>query len=185
MIKFLLLTAIVIVIMSCSHVENYYPLTVGNIWTYKTTLDSQSQINSQTMEITRRTSAQGHDAFERVTTIWDNDSIAIVDTSYIVEIEDFILGYWGEDDTMPDTILVLPFEAGNSWTSENFVATVESLLTIEVPSGYYDRCWLVKYVYPGAGWADVYYAENVGMVKSLSSGGYITITLELESVDLK
>jgi hypothetical protein len=179
----ILFIIILVLLINCGGVHDYYPLAVGNIWVYKTTLGPENQIGSETIEITRYTTFQGQEAFERVRTD-SYDNMTVVDTSYIVEIEEFILGYWSKDDSIPDTILVLPLEKGKTWISENFVATVESLVDVEVPLGLYERCWLVNYSYSSLGWRYEYFAKNVGMVKSLQPG-YDTFIRELESVDLK
>lgn len=183
--KLLFLVLATLCIIRCGGEEDYYPLAAGNVWTYKTTLEPQGTTGAETIEITRQITVHGQEAWERVRIHWDNDTITIIDTSYFADIGDYILGYWGLDDTIPDTFLVFPLEGGKSWSSENYVATVESGDSVIVPAGVYEECWLVKYDYPYEAWAYTYLAPDVGMVKSLSSSGYSTYIIELESAELK
>ncbi|MGB3341698.1 MAG: hypothetical protein WBB37_09480 [bacterium] len=183
--KLLFLILATLCIIHCGGEADYYPLAVGNVWTYKSTLEPQGTTGEETIEITRQITVHGQETWERVCTRRDNDTIMGIDTSYFAEVGDCILGYWGLDDTIPDTFLVFPLEGGKSWSSENYIAAVESGDSVIVPAGVYEECWLIEYAYPYEACAYVYLAPDVGMVKKLSTGGYSTYILELESAELK
>jgi len=179
--KLIVLAAVVLFIVGCGGGKNYWPLTVGNIWNYTTTTTmthSDTLVNDTTFtstyknEITAEvTLTNGDPAFEQVNTYG-----TFVDTSYVAEVEDFVLGYDSLSDTDPDTMLVNPLEEGASWTVTSdsawtlkiyVIAKEDSSLT--VPAGTYDDVWKAYQVMTMGTTAEtttVYLAPDVGFVKS-------------------
>ncbi len=193
--KLIVLAAAVLFIAGCGGGGNYFPLTVGNEWNYKTTnvmAFTDTTIADSTWESTfsdkigaEVTLTGGDPAFEYIYT-----SGTFVDTSYVAEVEDFVLGYDSLGDTDPDTMLVNPLEEGASWTiTSDSVSTTKAYViakedsSVVVPAGTYDDVWKVYYVYTEGTYVDTitgYIAPDVGSVWNhhLFTDSLFTITTD-------
>lgn len=163
-------------------VANIFPLAVGNVWHYDllytaTGVDTTEYTGTSTTEITQETTLDNAvDVFEQVTiTVWD-DTMAMmntVDTTYIQETDDYILIYYSLTDVEPDTSLVLPIEAGNTWTvyadtTDTLTAEVIGQEDVTVPAGAYTDCWDIRYTSLGQT-QDDWFAPEVGVVRQYMS----------------
>jgi hypothetical protein len=177
--KLIWLLPVIALIISCGgdDAENFFPLTVGNVWNYDLLytmmgVDTTEYTGTSTTEITQETTLDNDIAvFEQVTTtVWDDTSMTDwVDTTYIQETEDYILIYNDLADTEPDTSLALPFEAGNTWTvyadtADTMTAEVIGQDDVTVPAGSYTDCWDVEYTSLGQT-QDDWFAMDVGVVR--------------------
>ncbi len=180
--KLIVLAAAVLFIAGCGGGGNYFPLTTGNDWSYTTTstidyVDTLLTDTTWTSTSSQKIGAEvtltnGDPAFEYISTYG-----TFVDTGYVAEVEDFVLGYDSLGDTDPDTMLVNPLEEGASWTitSDSLYTTKAYVIAKEdssvvVPAGTYDDVWKLYYVTTTATTADtvtVFLAPDVGNVRSL------------------
>lgn len=183
--KLLWLIPIIALIIGCGSTTSvYYPIAVGNTWVYQMMTTTIVQIDSVTADTTITTGDNntemtaetilnnGTPVFEIVTVItWDDTLMSDVnDTSYIEETEDYIFSYGSLDETVPDTVLVLPIEDGNTWTvhsdsSMTITARVMGQQDVQVPAGTYTECWRIAWVTtPGNDTSYNYYAPDIGSV---------------------
>ncbi|OGC38800.1 hypothetical protein A2Y85_08045 [candidate division WOR-3 bacterium RBG_13_43_14] len=200
--KLVLSLALVLLIIGCGGEKAVFPLTVGNEWTYglsvitettdtsgvvadTMTATTTSQINSET------TLDDSTAAFENISSMEYDDTLMtdFTDTSYVVETDDYILGYDSKSDTEPDTLFVLPVEEGNTWAQNSTTtAVVLGKEDVTVPAGTYNDCWEIGYITTGET-TYTYYAPGTGNVKSyLVIGDTLTTvetTTELESVTIE
>jgi len=195
--KLLVLVPIMFLVIGCGGGEkNYYPLTEGNTWDYRTittvTIDTTTTVDtgSVNVEITVKTTLDnGTEVYEQVSTI---DTLK--DTSYVQKTDDYLLSYSDKADTVPDTTATLPIEEGNTWTvtsDTNYTETGKVLgkESVTVPAGSYDDCWKIAYISDGET-TFVYLAPDIGMVKvhqAMVIDTNITsdFTMELESSTIK
>lgn len=203
--KMMWLLPLVILIASCGgeeEADDYLPLMVGNQWTYDMTymriiIDTVQTTGTSTTEITRQTVLNSNvDVLEQVTTnTWDDTLIVpnSVDTTYLLETDDYLLVYNDLADTDPDTSLVLPIEAGNTWvvyadTTDTLIAEVMDQETTTVPAGTYNDCWNVEYTSLGQAQND-WFALDIGIVQHhmqiVEQTVIIEFTKELTSFDVQ
>jgi hypothetical protein len=194
-----------IFVVGCGDVgTNYFPLSVGNIWTYTiTTTHIDSTINpestwtstdTQVVEITAETELDdGTDVFKIVTT-----TSTYIETLYYQETGDYIGYYYDKSqEGYYYNVLDLPIEEGKTWTAYTspFRMMITALVlgkdAVQVPAGNYDDCWEIRYT-PHPGSSDTtfaYYAENIGKIKHLLiSHAYMAVSttlIELESAIIK
>jgi hypothetical protein len=201
--KLLCLLPIIALIIGCGGEAVYFPLAVGNQWEYSIeqtiTLISPDTTweytgNSIT-EITAETTLDnGNPVLEQVTTTtWDDTLMTdATDTTYVEETEDYMLIYNSKADTDPDTSLMLPIEAGNTWTvysntADTMTAYVVGKATVTVPAGSYDDCWQIEYSFSGGVNVD-WFAPDFGVVRHeyemSDSNTTIQFIKELESVTI-
>jgi hypothetical protein len=178
--KLIWLLPVIALIIGCGgdDAENFFPLTVGNVWNYDLLytmmgVDTTEVTGTSTTEITQETTLDNNVAvFEQVTTmVWDDTTVMMnsVDTTYIQETEDYILIYYDLTDTEPDTSLALPIEAGNTWTvyadtTDTLTAEVIGQDDVTVPAGTYNDCWDITYTSLGQT-QDDWFAPDVGVVR--------------------
>lgn len=176
------LLPVVALVISCGgedDADSYFPVAVGNTWTYDimatvlTPGDTLTNAGTSTTEITRLTTLDNDvEAYEEVTVMMWNDSTMIpnsVDTTYIQVTDDHILIYDDLADTDPDTVAVLPIEAGNTWTvyadaADTMTAEVIEQTDVTVPAGTFADSWLIRYTSLGQT-QENYLGRNVGIVK--------------------
>ncbi len=199
--KLLVFVPIALLIIGCGGGEkNYYPLTEGNTWNYRTITNvtmpdtTISDTGSVKTEITVKTTLNnGTEVYEQIMTM---DGTA--DTSYVQDTDDYILSYEDKADTEPDTMVALPLEEGKTWTVLKDSAYTETgkaigKESVTVPAGTYDDCWKIAYIYADSAFSEtsfVYLAPDIGMVKVYESMEIDTnmtseFTMELESVTIK
>ncbi len=199
--KLLVFVPIALLIIGCGGGEkNYYPLTEGNTWNYRTITNvtmpdtAFSDTSSMTTEITVKTTLNnGTEVYEQIATT-DGGK----DTSYVQETDDYILSYEDKADTEPDTMVALPLEEGKTWTVFNdstYTQTGKAIgkESVTVPAGTYDDCWKIAYIYADSAFSEtsfVYLAPDIGMVKVYESTEIDTnmtseFTMELESATIK
>jgi len=202
--KIMWLLPVIALLISCGgdeEVDNYFPLTVGNTWTYDMMykmmlVDTTEYTGTSTTEITRETTLNNNiEVFEQVTTMtWDDTTMTnSVDTTYIQTTDDYMLIYDDLADTDPDTSLVLPIAQGNTWTvyadtADTVTAEVIEQVDITVPAGTYANCWDIQYTSLGQ-IQNNWFALDVGIVKHymliVQPTMLIDFTKELTSVDLQ
>lgn len=174
------LIVIVAIITTCGgeeEVENYYPLSVGNIWNYGITMTVEVPGTTYTYtgdlqdEITNETQhTNGANVFEWVGAL-TLDGFSSTDTFYLQETDTAVFMYTSLVDTDPDNHLELPIEEGNTWiVNSTMTAVVLGRADISVPAGNYEDCWEIAYIYLGDTMY-VYLADGVGEVR-----GYIIET---------
>jgi len=202
--KLMWLLPLVALIVSCGGEEEeaYMPLAVGNEWTYNVMyqmiyIDTVEVTGTAVTAITRfATLANDEDAYEFVETItWDDTLITpnSIDTSYLLETDEYLLIYDDLADTMPDTSLVLPFVDGNSWTVyadsvDTLIAEVLGQEAVTVPAGTFDDCWVVEYTSLGQTQHN-WFARDVGIAKHfmqiVDQNMTFEFTRELTAYDLQ
>ncbi len=205
--KLVLSLALAILIIGCGGEKTVFPLTVGNDWTYGLTtiteITDTTGVVADTMtatitsEITSETTLDdGTAAFENISSTDYDDTLItdFTDTSFVVEADDYILGYDSKSDTEPDTLFVLPIEEGNTWTvhpdtANPTTAVVLGKENVTVPAGTYDDCWEIGYITAGET-TYTYYAPGTGNVRSYMYMEQDTTwssetTIELESVNIE
>ncbi|MEN9978770.1 MAG: hypothetical protein ABIK38_00290 [candidate division WOR-3 bacterium] len=201
-----------LVLLSCdifgSKVD-YYPLTVGNSWSYRgyarmlTVTDDQPD-TMQTMTI--QVVATGKDNLnsgEEVIELVSTNSVhlyfpfettyIVVDTSYARETGDFLLTYESKTDSAPDTTLALPLTKDKTWRINEFtVARVLQQEDVSVPAGIYRSAWKVEQTVTSGAQTFTqhwWYGNNVGPVKAHWQESYGTanyeFSLELTSATIK
>lgn len=207
--KLIVLAAAVLFIVGCGGSKSYYPLAVGNLWNYTTTtsithtdttlFNDTTYTSTHSEEITAEvTLTNGDPAFEFVVT-----SGSSKDTSYVAELNDFVLGYDSLSDTNPDTMIAYPLEEGKSWTVTSDSGYTLKAYAIEkidssivVPSGTYDDVWKLYWVTTVGSTVDtavVFVAPEIGMIKqtyqNVNVFGSDTMTVdvktELQTVTIK
>lgn len=199
--KLLVFVPIALLIIGCGGGEkNYYPLTEGNTWNYRTITtmtigdSTSSDTSSMTTEITVKTTLNnGTEVYEQIMTMEGS-----TDTSYVQETDDYILSYEDKADTEPDTMVALPLEEGKTWTvlaDSTYTETGKAIgkESVTVPAGTYDDCWKIAYIYADSAFSEtsfVYLAPDIGMVKVYESTEIDTnmtseFTMELESATIK
>lgn len=172
------LLCIIIFTIGCVKSEkDYYPLAIGNNWVYTDTLIAYNDTSIWTkyVEITATIPSNGRE-------LWLQEQKRIcgteeyVDTFFIEILVDTILRYYYTySDTILDTLLVLPLEPNKQWGD----CVVTGHEDITVPAGEFNDCAVI-YDPPEY----MYYAPNVGLVKSRYEGYYIIVSV-LESFDLE
>ncbi len=174
------------------------PLTVGNEWNYRTisTIDfvdtlitDMADTTTYASEITAEdTLNDGTDVFEQVTT-WD-DTLLGVDTSYVLDNGDYVLGYSDKADAVPDTIIAYPLEVGKTW---NLDADIDVVVIAEgedvtVGAGTFS-CWKLGQIDASDDTVFVYVAEGTGTVKVSFGESDTTMTMtssiELQSTNVE
>ncbi len=174
--KLLVLVPLALLIIGCGGGEkNYYPLSEGNTWNYRTistmTIGDSTIVDtgSVTTTITVKTKLNdGTDVYEQIT-----NSEGYADTSYVQETDNYILGYDDKADVSPDTTVTLPVEEGNTWTvfsDSEYTETgkVMGKENVTVPAGSFDDCWKIAYITEFDSEVEtsyVYLAPDVGLVK--------------------
>ncbi len=175
--------------------DNYYPLGAGSVWSYETCAtfltpgDGLDTTMTGTVEVRvtgTRQLASGNAAAEFVATTTTYmrlpfpDTIVTVDTQYVRDAGDWILGYDALDDAEPDTVLALPLAAGKSWHANDSTALlVEAQEDLTVPAGTYRKTWRVAADRGGAAGLAIkqWYANGIGLAKILLRGepqpGYV------------
>ena len=203
--KIMWLLPVIALLISCGgeeEVDNYFPLTTGNTWTYDMVyrmmlVDTTEYTGTSTTEITRETTLNNNvEVFEQVTTmIWDDTTTMpnSVDTTYIQATDEYIFIYDDLADIAPDTSLALPIEQGNTWTvyadtTDTLTAEVIEQVDITVPAGTYANCWDIQYTSLGQT-QDNWFALDVGIVRHfmhiVEQNVTIEFTKELTSVNLQ
>lgn len=175
--------------------EDYYPLSVGNVWNYGVTMiaeipgttatftgDSQDRIVG-TAEL-----SGGISVYEWVTSI-TIDGYSGSDTFYIHETDTAVYIYESMIDTVADKYLELPIESNNSWiVNSNQTAVVLATVDISVPAGIYSDCYEIAYI-DNDDTTFVCFANGVGEVYGHAAYSEadttITIVLELESATIQ
>jgi hypothetical protein len=205
--KLMWLLPLVILIVSCNgegeEESDYLPLAVGNQWNYDMTYsmmmtsDTLQNTGTSVTEITRQTVLNNNvEVLEQVTTnTWDDTLMNpnSIDTTYLYKTPANLLVYDDLADTDPDTSLVLPILAGNTWvvyadTMDTLTAEVLGREAVTVPAGSYNSCWNVEYTSLGQTQHD-WFAIDVGIVKYSmiidQPPVVIEFTKELTSFDLQ
>lgn len=194
----LLLMAALIIFIRCGgeeEIENYFPLSVGNIWNYGITMtietpestyiftgDDQDEIIDQVQH------TNGASVFEVVASL-TLDGYSNIDTLYVQETDTLILVYASLVDIDPDRYLELPIETGNTWVVNSIMtATVLGRKDVSVPAGDYNDCWEIAYLYMGDTMY-IYLADGVGEVRGYTietvADTTAAIVSELESVTIQ
>jgi hypothetical protein len=201
--KLMWLLPLVALIVSCGGEEDeYLPLAVGNVWNYDMTYlmitnDTLQTAGTSVTEVTGETTLDNDvDVLEYVETMTWDDTLLVpnsVDTSYLLENDDYLLIYDDLADTLPDTSLVLPIEQGNAWvvyadSVDTLTAEVVGQETVTVPAGTYDDCWDIEYTSLGQTQHN-WFALDVGIVKHfmqvVDQNMTVEFTRELTSYDLQ
>jgi hypothetical protein len=189
--------------------EDYYPLTVGNVWNYSGYVVLQTAgdappdtIQKMSLEVVASRKEKltgGEDVVEMVNTMQVRmffpfeTTYTSVETAYVRQAGNLVLSYERRDDTQPDTTLSLPLARGKTWRINQYVvAQVLEQEDVTVPAGTYRNAWKIEqFITEGSATGQVYcwYANNIGMVKLLeqfSYGGtsYIS-TMELTSATIR
>ncbi len=174
--KLLLLIPLVVLIVGCGDEEGtvFYPLSVGNEWNFDMTMttttpsDTIVVTGTQSQEITAETTLDNGTAVFEQTMIMTIDTFTIVDTTieYIEETEDYLLAYDTKADTIPDTVAVLPPEAGKTWNvDDSTTAEYIGQESVTVLAGTFSDCWKMVQIESTADTTYIYVAEDVGPVK--------------------
>lgn len=151
--------------------SSFFPLTVGSTWDYRMIMtitqyepDTTSTVDTlaYSTAITEETTlSNGTEVVEQRTIVETGMGIDTM-YSYMRDTGDYLLVYDSKTDTTADTAAVYPLEEGNTWTMYNDTVEVVGEESVTVPAGTW-TCWHLAY---GDG-MDIYFAENVGMVKQI------------------
>jgi hypothetical protein len=195
--KRLLLLIPVIAIIGCGLFggADYYPLAVGNIWTYAgmTTVTTSSVTDTTAkMFVTLKIAANDQTiGGNKVFTSTSRDSVVTFNpdtfsigtgTSYVREADKAILTYSSLTDSTPDTTLMTDLKANKTWTqivgNDTIVYTVSAAKEdVVVPAKTYSA-WKVKTVWNTGGTPQYFwYADGTGMVKMSYTYTYSTATV--------
>lgn len=180
--KIMWLLPVVALIVGCGgEDDSYFPLSVGNEWTYDMTMtiieqDTIIETGSQELKITGTTTLDnGTEVFVMSMTItFDNPAIP-GDTQmvYFQETDDYILAYDALADTIPsDTVLAFPLEIGKTWGDYEVTDQVD----LSVPAGQFGDCWEVYNETEDAYW---YWKSGVGMVRMVDDDITWSVLVEL------
>lgn len=153
----------------------YYPLTVGNKWTYQDTFDMTNG-NLWTEEITESYEWEGRIVYkiEQDSGHWPY---------WMVFVNDELRRYDEAPPASDYTILIQePLEGGNEWflspSSSATLKIVDVNASVSVPAGRFDECLTVE---APRSWGPTtwWYAPNVGLVKKEWADPTYTHTVEL------
>jgi hypothetical protein len=159
---------------------NYYPLAVGNEWTYRITPGTKTY----DVIITQKSSVAGHDVF----------AVTLSDSySYLGKINENVYDFGQGEPGSPKNVAFFdppqltypyPWVIGNTWEapvqSEAFVSdsgpvyvtgSVEGKETLSVPAGLFRDCVKVLVDDPRdspSDQTDIWFAKGIGIVKTVT-----------------
>ncbi len=178
--------------------EDYYPLTVGNSWSYRgharvltATDDQPDTVQTMTIQVVA-TGKDNLNSGEEVIELVNTTSVhmyfpfestyTVIETTYEREAGSFVLSYESKTDSAPDTTLVLPLTKDKTWRINEFtVARVLQQEDVTVPAGTYRSAWKIEQtVNTGTQtftqhW---WYANNTGPIKAHWQESYGTAAYE-------
>jgi hypothetical protein len=186
--------------------DDYYPLTVGNVWNYTgfvtqtTTLASTDTV----MTWSSRTEIAGTDSLNNGTSVFEvvgvtethmsapyDTTFTDTTTTYWQQTDACIYFYFDKADTVGGIMVKLPFETGTTWTSGTSTLTVAAQEDVTVEAGTYKKAWRIDMTssanpgYTCKSW----YGNRAGQVKqeatSTSSGVTTRSVIELTSATIK
>jgi hypothetical protein len=167
--------------------EDYFPMSVGSVWNYSavTTMETTLAASLDTVstmtqrnEATRKTKLTDETEVTEfiysatVTTRLPAESTyTMVDTFYIREGENCLLGYGDLGDTTPETLAIYPFVVDKTWRQGNGTARVIGQEDVTVTAGTYKNAWKVELTPDGQPDFHIYYwyGNKVGQVRSYYS----------------
>lgn len=140
-------------------VENYYPLSVGNSWTYQNSWDGETS----TTEVV--------DSYE-----WDGQTVYECSSDrfnfYIVEVEKELRLYFRDKPKENASYLVMlkePLKVGQKWYSpppfEDTLYIVSTDISVSVPAGEFKNCIEVRSKSEDRGIIYLCFAPGVGQLK--------------------
>lgn len=173
---------------SATEPGNYYPLAVGNEWTWVSVSGAVTGDTAAGLTMTQVWSQQvvaesvvgpGASLFQlvsRLTTYRELDSAPWIgsctfpDTFYLLWTPTRLLRY-GNLRIQPDTLLVIPFVAGNRWTKhrgENFTTEFTAIgpEAVSTPVGAFTDAWRIEIATGVSLSASEWYVQGIGPVKT-------------------
>ena len=169
---------------------NYYPLEVGNAWTYRVTAAGKD--SSVTTRIAK------HEKSGDVI-LAKHESPGVAPTEYLAQTAKGVFRHRlnNAELTPPFPILLYPAKVGDKWKGaftiekeagkHTFEAEVMSEETVDVPAGKF-KALVVNVKLSGGGQAieaNYWFAKDGGLVKQSIPVGGATVTLELEKFERK
>jgi len=162
------LLVLILVIAGCSNttgpeptvptIEQYYPLSIGNTWTYEYYVDPWEGVT------TTETISSTHN--------WDGVTVYCSDVSYFT-INNGVLKEWVDEQPSDAgewwALLQEPLKVGNRWLWTNIPIYEDTLIvistneTVGVPAGLFENC--IKVITKSNSRYFIY-APDVGLVKS-------------------
>ena len=168
---------------------DYYPMVVGSHWEYEasgveiyTAPDTLDMTGSLIREVVGDTITVDSIPVFELHLDWNTiyvsrmtgDTINVAkygDTIWVCDADTLVTVFQGLDQTLPDTLLILPPELGASWQSRaeglRTSAVVSISEAVDVPAGSYDDCAMLDEISetsPENLW-QYYYADGVGEVQ--------------------
>lgn len=197
----ILFMTVALIIIGCGLFggEDYFPVKVGNIWNYTgyTTYGTDTlYMVKMKNEITEKTTINNKDAYREMSyiTIYTYmpapDTFYDTTTQYFVETKDAILSYSSTNDPEPDTVLKLPLKKDKTWTQITSGDTITFKVLIQedvtVPAKTYKNAWKIEQRFSGSTTPTYFwYADGVGMVKTLTEYATSKTWFELTSATIK
>jgi hypothetical protein len=203
------LALIVLVVGSCGKSTragsptDYYPLTVGSVWKYRSYYDSAGKPDVEhptqrsTVRIARKDKLAGGE--EAVMVVTRNElPYVFVETTFVRQSEGYILEFRKRDSKTSDTLLAVPPAQGKGWHRViggpiSFPARFVDQQAVTVKAGTYPQTWHTvaepeSPLPPGK--ISSWYAPGVGLVKYRSEaprkdGSIFAETMELTDVNVK
>jgi hypothetical protein len=186
--------------------DDYYPLTVGNVWNYTGALTQTSTLASTDtvmtwqwrLEVTGTDTLNSGIAVFEVETQTETHMSAPYDTTfsdtsvvYWQQTDTCVYSYTDKADTTGSVIVRLPLEVGKSWTTGSMTTTVAAQENVTVEAGTYKKAWRLDLTdststtYSAHAW----YGNGVGTVKQEQTSSYSGFTnhlvMELTSATIK
>ncbi len=175
-------------------IDNYFPLAVGNSWSFKGVQDcsdGQSDTTYLNLTVSEKYTWQDKSVFK---TLSNEDP-----SGYMVYYDNELRVYYDppENGGSYDIILREPLEMGTTWEDNYYTHKIASVkMQLSVPAGSFENCikdeFTRRNVEPPVEKVKGYmaYAPGVGMVKEYveidySDGSWCKALMELTSYDIK
>lgn len=184
-------TLFIVIFLAHLFSQDYYPLAVGNSWTYLSTLDDSILYDDTTF--IRIIGDTTHEQWNFYVVQRQNVS-SIKDTTvtyYIVELENDIYTVRNLDDigNSSEKICQHTLSDGDTWQYGNSLddsSKVSFVYTVELSGNKYSNCYAIR---TELFWGDTstnYYAPNIGLIKrhsqfmDLDPSGMILVDFNIE-----
>lgn len=167
-------------------IEEYYPLIDGRIYRYDFQSPEWPYNNLMTIVAKNVKSAGGKTMADWEETFPDPDD---PESHPVVHGWKAERSAEGAKERWPDVdwetwMIRTPLRAGATWERDDGAKFTIASLTerVEVPAGVYEDCLHVTYENEGIGTGELYYAKDVGMVRSEQRGEWVPYDYKLVSV---
>lgn len=176
--------AIISLLISCKKEkkEEIMPLNCGNYWNYQgLIIENGDTILIDTFKM--KVIIQLGDTFYLTGALFTFEELAEDETIKVLLLESLLLSYIYD---IPDTQLVLPLKIGKSWrVNEEFMAEVIGKEDVSIGNTEYSDCWRIKYQGDEDIQKELWFKEEIGIVKFRKEEEEEIIILELKEYNIK